>query len=172
MPDDSQRRRHDGLHAAAWPDMFANLQSAYAELTRAQFELERRAAEVNHARDLFERVVESMSEGLFLLDRLGHIQRANRAASALTRRAEAISSAVGSPSCSATRCRTHRGTCCGWRRTEPSASSNSSFACQARQSCRSTSPARSCATPAARLPACWRWRATSPTAGARRTRCG
>ena len=77
-----------GLQQAAWPDMFANLQSAYAELTRAQFELEQRAGEVDHARDLFQRVVESMSEGLFLLDRMGHIVQTNRAASLLTGRSE------------------------------------------------------------------------------------
>ena len=40
--EDDPRR----MQEAAWPDMFANLQSAYAELTNAQFELERRAAEI------------------------------------------------------------------------------------------------------------------------------
>ncbi|MEK7832064.1 MAG: hypothetical protein AAB401_13300, partial [Acidobacteriota bacterium] len=50
------------LHEAAWPDMFANLQSAYAELTNAQFELERRTAEISETRDLFQQVISSMSE--------------------------------------------------------------------------------------------------------------
>ncbi len=71
------------LHEAAWPDMFANLQSAYAELTNAQFELERRAAEVAETRDLFQQVISSMSEALFLTDRSGRVIRANPAAAAL-----------------------------------------------------------------------------------------
>jgi two-component system phosphate regulon sensor histidine kinase PhoR len=65
------------------PDMFANLQAAYAELTETQVELERRAAEINEMRDLFERVIESMSEALFLLDSSGRIARVNRAAARL-----------------------------------------------------------------------------------------
>ena len=71
------------LHEAAWPDMFANLQSAYAELTNAQFELERRSAEVAETRDLFQQVISSMSEALFLTDRSGRVIRANPAAAAL-----------------------------------------------------------------------------------------
>ncbi|NDD63964.1 MAG: hypothetical protein EBZ36_08310, partial [Acidobacteria bacterium] len=59
------------LHEAAWPDMFANLQSAYAELTNTQFELERRTAEIAETRDVFQQVVSSMSEALFLTDRSG-----------------------------------------------------------------------------------------------------
>ena len=49
------------VYEAAWPDMFASLQTAYAELTRAQFELERRTAEMEAGRDLFYEVIESMS---------------------------------------------------------------------------------------------------------------
>src|SRR5215831_11349868 len=78
--------REDGarrLHEAAWPDMFANLQSAYAELTNAQFELERRAAEIAETRDLVQQIVSSMSEALFLTDRAGRVVRANPAAAAL-----------------------------------------------------------------------------------------
>jgi PAS domain S-box-containing protein len=71
------------LHEAAWPDMFANLQSAYAELTNAQFELERRTAEIAETRDLFQQVVSSMSEALFLTDRSGRVIRANPAAATL-----------------------------------------------------------------------------------------
>jgi PAS domain S-box-containing protein len=71
------------LHEAAWPDMFANLQSAYAELTNAQFELERRTAEIAETRDLFQQVVSSMSEALFLTDRSGRVIRANPAAAVL-----------------------------------------------------------------------------------------
>ena len=71
------------LHEAAWPDMFANLQSAYAELTNAQFELERRTAEIAETRDLFQQVVSSMSEALFLTDRSGRVIRANPAAAML-----------------------------------------------------------------------------------------
>jgi PAS domain S-box-containing protein len=78
--------REDGarrLHEAAWPDMFANLQSAYAELTNAQFELERRTAEIAETRDLFQQVISSMTEALFLTDRSGRVIRANPAAAAL-----------------------------------------------------------------------------------------
>jgi two-component system, sensor histidine kinase and response regulator len=71
------------LHDAAWPDMFANLQTAYADLTRAQFELERRSAEINEARDLFEQVIKSMSEAMFLLDYTGRVIRTNPGASML-----------------------------------------------------------------------------------------
>ncbi len=71
------------LHEAAWPDMFANLQSAYAELTNAQFELERRTAEISETRDLFQQVISSMSEALFLTDRSGRVIRANPAAASL-----------------------------------------------------------------------------------------
>ena len=76
--DDARR-----LHEAAWPDMFANLQSAYAELTNAQFELERRTAEIAETRDLFQQVISSMTEALFLTDRSGRVIRANPAAAAL-----------------------------------------------------------------------------------------
>lgn len=71
------------LHEAAWPDMFANLQSAYAELSNTQFELERRTAEIAETRDVFQQVVSSMSEALFLTDRSGRVVQANPAAAAL-----------------------------------------------------------------------------------------
>jgi PAS domain S-box-containing protein len=77
------RQRVDDPTAAAWPDMFANLQAAYAELTHTQFELECRASEIDEARDLFDRVIESMSEGLFLMDHTGRVIRTNQAAGAL-----------------------------------------------------------------------------------------
>ncbi len=83
------------LHEAAWPDMFANLQSAYAELTNAQFELERRTAEISETRDLFQQVISSMSEALFLTDRSGRVIRANPAAAALLECAE--TSILGRP---------------------------------------------------------------------------
>ncbi len=89
--EDSARR----LHEAAWPDMFANLQSAYAELTNAQFELERRTAEISETRDLFQQVISSMSEALFLTDRSGRVIRANPAAAALLECAE--TSILGRP---------------------------------------------------------------------------
>jgi two-component system, chemotaxis family, sensor kinase Cph1 len=79
------RRRSDPrrFYEAAWPDMFVSLQTAYAELTRAQFELERRAAEIEAGRDLFLEVIESMSEAWFLMDRTGRVLRVNPAAGAL-----------------------------------------------------------------------------------------
>ena len=79
MTDPTPRRLHD----AAWPDLFENLQTAYGELSRAQFELERRTGEIDEARGLFERVIQSMSEALFLLDTSGRVVQANRAASEL-----------------------------------------------------------------------------------------
>jgi PAS domain S-box-containing protein len=63
--------------------MFANLQSAYAELAQAQFELQTRTAEIAETRDLFARVIASMSEALFLTDQTGEVIRANAAAGAL-----------------------------------------------------------------------------------------
>src|SRR4051794_41177386 len=70
-------------YEAAWADMFASLQTAYADLTRAQFELERRTAEIEAGRDLFLEVIESMSEAWLLMDRVGRVQRVNPAAAAL-----------------------------------------------------------------------------------------
>src|SRR5436309_1155230 len=82
---DPARRRQGArrLHEAAWPDMFANLQSAYAELARTQYELEHRATQIEETRDLFQLVLEAMSEAMFLLDRSGHVLRTNPAAGAL-----------------------------------------------------------------------------------------
>jgi PAS domain S-box-containing protein len=74
------------LHAAAWPDMLTNLHVAYADLTRTQLELEQQATEIDEARELFERVIESMSEALFLMDTTGRIVRVNGAATALLER--------------------------------------------------------------------------------------
>ncbi|MGH9752997.1 MAG: PAS domain-containing protein, partial [Blastocatellia bacterium] len=91
--------REDGvskrLREAAWPDMFTNLQSAYAELTSSQFELERRAAEIAETRDLFQQVVSSMTEAVFLTDRSGRVIRANPAAATLLECLE--SSILGRP---------------------------------------------------------------------------
>lgn len=70
-------------HEAAWPDMFANLQTAYAELTRAHFELERRVAENEAERALFLQAITSMSDALVLMDRTGGVIRINPAASNL-----------------------------------------------------------------------------------------
>jgi PAS domain S-box-containing protein len=71
------------VYEAAWPDMFAGLQTAYAEITRAQFDLERRTAEMEAGRDLFYEVIESMSEAWLLIDRAGRVERVNPAATAL-----------------------------------------------------------------------------------------
>lgn len=80
--------RPRSLHEAAWPTMFESLQAAYAELTEAQWELERRAAEIEEAKELFEQVLESMSEGLFLMDLHGCVVRVNREAAELLDRGE------------------------------------------------------------------------------------
>jgi two-component system phosphate regulon sensor histidine kinase PhoR len=71
------------LQKTTRPGMFANLQAAYTELTQTQMELERREVEINEMRDLFERVIESMSEALFLMDNAGRIVRVNRGVTAL-----------------------------------------------------------------------------------------
>ena len=75
--------------------MFASLQTAYAELTDTQFELEHRAAELNEARELFEQVIDSMSEALFLLDVTGRVLRTNAAAAAMLERS--VGEVVGEP---------------------------------------------------------------------------
>jgi len=90
-PAGGQRR----LEAAAWPDMFTNLHTAYAELTRAQLELQHHASELEDARDRFQQVIESMSEALFLLDRTGRVVRTNPAAATLLDADEA--SLLGQP---------------------------------------------------------------------------
>ena len=69
--------------------MLTNLHVAYAELTRTQLENEQRVAEIDETRELFERVIESMSEALFLMDATGRVIRVNRAAGALLKRQEA-----------------------------------------------------------------------------------
>ena len=69
--------------------MFVNLQSAYAELARTRFELERRADEIEAAHDLFKQVIESMSEALFLIDCSGRVIQANPAARVLLACSEA-----------------------------------------------------------------------------------
>lgn len=74
--------------SAAWPDLFANLQAAYARVIDTQFELERRAAEAEDSRDLLRQVIVSMSEALFLLDRTGRIMQVNPAALDLIGRSE------------------------------------------------------------------------------------
>ncbi len=72
--------RPDSAIEAAWPDLFANLQDAYAKVIDTQFELERRAAELEDSRDLLRQIIASMSEALFLLDRTGRIVQVNPAA--------------------------------------------------------------------------------------------
>jgi PAS domain S-box-containing protein len=80
MEQTVQRTRLPRLHEDERADMFVNLQSAYADLTRANFELRRQLAEVEAQRDLFMQVLESMSEALFLVDRTGRVVQVNSAA--------------------------------------------------------------------------------------------
>jgi PAS domain S-box-containing protein len=82
----ARKRRGTGAQRPQEPsrsDLFVNLQLAYAELTRAQFTLERRMAEIEAERDLLLRVIESMSEAWFLMDRTGRVVRVNAAAGTL-----------------------------------------------------------------------------------------
>jgi hypothetical protein len=50
--------------------MLSSLHVAYGDLARTQLDLERRMVEIDETRELFERVIESMSEALFLPARL------------------------------------------------------------------------------------------------------
>src|SRR5215468_11137396 len=59
------------LQEAAWPDMFANLQGAYAELVNTRFELERSSEQVAETRDLYQQMIASTSEAFFLTDLTG-----------------------------------------------------------------------------------------------------
>ncbi|MGH8058993.1 MAG: sensor histidine kinase, partial [Candidatus Entotheonellia bacterium] len=63
-----------------WGDMFVNLQTAYSDLTSAQFQLEQRVVKTEAERDLFRQLVDSMSDALFVMDRTGHVVRINPAA--------------------------------------------------------------------------------------------
>ena len=74
------------LHEAAWPRLFEDLQTAYAELTRAQQELQSHAGALAEANDLVDRVLESMADAVFVLDRSGRVARTNDAAAALIQR--------------------------------------------------------------------------------------
>jgi PAS domain-containing protein len=74
-----QPQQDASLHQAAWPDMLSSLHVAYGDLARTQLELEHRMGEIDETRELFERVIESMSEALFVMDVAGRIIRANRA---------------------------------------------------------------------------------------------
>jgi PAS domain S-box-containing protein len=95
MPPTTGRRSARRLHRAAWPDMFANLQTAYAELTEFRFQLERRAAEVEEGHEFLQLVIASMSEALFRMDAAGRVVEANPAAGALLGRP--ASEVVGRP---------------------------------------------------------------------------
>lgn len=64
---------------AAWPDLLANLQAAYADLVNTRFDLERRAAELQESHDLLRQVIAAMSEALVLVDRAGRIVQVNPA---------------------------------------------------------------------------------------------
>jgi PAS domain S-box-containing protein len=79
----AQPRQDTPLHKAGWRDMLSSLHIAYTDLTRTQLELERRMAENSEARDFFARVIESMSEALFLISAAGRIIRVNRASGVL-----------------------------------------------------------------------------------------
>src|SRR5215475_7245719 len=71
------------LQEAAWPDMFANLQGAYAELVSTRFELERSSEQVAETRDLYQQMIASTSEAFFLTDLAGRVILTNPAAAQL-----------------------------------------------------------------------------------------
>src|SRR5499426_2741833 len=71
------------LQEAAWPDMFANLQGAYAELVNTRFELERSSEQVAETRDLYQQMIASTSEAFFLTDLAGRVRLTNPAAALL-----------------------------------------------------------------------------------------
>lgn len=65
------------------PEMFTSLQSAYAEAAGAHFELERRTAQIMEMRDLYQTIIASMSEAIFLTNLAGRIVLTNAAAARL-----------------------------------------------------------------------------------------
>src|SRR5262245_3455226 len=71
------------LHEAAWPDMFANLQGAHAELVNTRFELERSSEQIAETRDLYQQIIASTSEAFFLTDLTGRVILTNPAAAQL-----------------------------------------------------------------------------------------
>src|SRR5258705_10991896 len=71
------------LSGIAWPDMFVNLQTAYAELTQPQYDLEQHAQERAEARDLFAQTLTTLTEGLFVADQTGRVTQVNRTATEL-----------------------------------------------------------------------------------------
>src|SRR5262245_118146 len=71
------------LQEAAWPDMFANLQGAYAELVNTRFELERSSEQVAETRDLYQQIIASTSEAFFMTDLAGRVILTNPAAAQL-----------------------------------------------------------------------------------------
>src|SRR5215468_12197812 len=74
------------LQEAAWPDMLANLQGAYAELVNTRYELERSSEQVAETRDLYQQIVASTSEAFFLTDLTGRVILTNPAAAQLLER--------------------------------------------------------------------------------------
>ena len=86
------RVERNAIRESSRPDLFEYLQAVSSELIQSQRELDRRAREIDEIRDLFERLIESMSDALFLLDDNGQVLRVNRAATVLVqRRAEELS---------------------------------------------------------------------------------
>jgi len=151
-----QTSQATSLHEAAWPDMLTNLHVAYADLTRTQLELEQRATEIDETRKLFERVIESMSEALFLMDTVGRILRVNGAAAALLeRQSDAL---LGQPFAAV--CTTADIPSTPWQLLARAPHGILpiwilSFVLQPGTPSRSTSPADSSATSGARSRACW-----------------
>src|SRR5260370_22932741 len=68
------------LSGIDWPDMFVNLQTAYAELTQTQFDLEQHAQELAEARDLFAQTLTTLTEGLLVADQTARVTQVNRPA--------------------------------------------------------------------------------------------
>src|SRR5262245_45487281 len=71
------------LQEAAWPDMFANLQDAYAELVSTRFELERSSEQVAETHDLYQQIIASTSEAFFMTNLAGRVILTNPAAAQL-----------------------------------------------------------------------------------------
>src|SRR5262245_23011264 len=71
------------LQEGDWQEVVANLKSAYDEAVNTRQEVEDRTAQIAEARDLYQRIVSSMSEAFFLTNLTGQIVLTNPAAARL-----------------------------------------------------------------------------------------
>ncbi len=71
------------LGETGWNEKFTDPQAAYAEVINTRVELEKRTAQLSETRDLYQRIVSSMTEAFFLTNVRGQVILTNPAAAAL-----------------------------------------------------------------------------------------